>query len=135
MSKPGMRDFDKWSESIRNFEWLADAAPGGMDVDCLIERKGKFLVFEGKPWRKGVVLPWGQHRALVELAKVPNFRVFLVGEAGERIFLAEVATAPKPAYMRNSSQALWHPDSFMETTKPLMAQFVRDWWEEVTNAA
>ena len=40
-----------------------------MDVDVLIERRGRFLVLEAKPWTNGVNVGFGQHLALDALAQ------------------------------------------------------------------
>ena len=95
-----LRSYDQWQASIRNFEWLGDVASGAMDVDVLIERKGNFLVIEGKPWVKGVKMPYGQHKALYALSQQPKTRVYLVGESKNHLHVACYNTSPAPIYLR-----------------------------------
>lgn len=124
-------NFEAFSESIRNFAgWLGDAAPGGMDVDFLCERNGKFLVIEAKPWRTGVVMLYGQHKALYALSKLENFRVYLAGEDGDVVHLARVDLSPKPRYLRASGQVLWAPDVFIPSTKEQLSSLVSAWWKD-----
>lgn len=85
MKQASLRSFDEWSRSIRNYELLfGDTELQGTDVDMLMERRGHFLVLEGKPLIDGqVFLPLGQYIAFKALAAVPNFTVFIVGERGK----------------------------------------------------
>lgn len=128
-------NFEAFSESIRNFAgWLGDAVPGAMDVDFLCERNGKFLVIEAKPWRSGIVMPYGQHKALYALSKQEGFRVYLAGEdveAGESVVhLARVDLAPKPRFLRQSREVLWLPEVFIPSTKTQLQSLVSAWWRD-----
>lgn len=126
-----LNNFEAFTESIRNFAgWLGDAAPGGMDVDFLCECNGKFLVIEAKPWRSGVVMQYGQHKALYALSKQDGFRVYLAGEDGDVIHLARVDLSPKPRYLRRSGQVLWEPDVFIPSTKEQLSSLVSAWWRD-----
>lgn len=123
-----LRSYENFQASIREFSWLQDVVPGAMDVDILIERHGHFLVVEGKPWRKGVVLPYGQHRALYQMSLLPNFQVYLVGEDGNDLHVALYNDAPAPLYWRRTSESFWPPERFIKTDKAKMADIVRAWW-------
>jgi hypothetical protein len=126
-----LTSFEAFSESIRNFAgWLGEAAPGGMDVDFLCERNSHFLVIEAKPWRSGVVMSYGQHKALYALSKVDKFRVYLAGEDGDVVHLARVDLAPKPQYLRKSREVLWLPEVFIPTSKEQLASLVSAWWRD-----
>lgn len=126
-----LRSYDAWADSIKNFAgWLGSAAPGGMDVDFLCERNGKFLVIEAKPWRSGVVLPYGQHKALYALSQCPQFRVYLAGEDDGILHLARVDTSPKPTYLQSSREMLWGPEAFIPTTKEQLSSLVAAWWRD-----
>lgn len=135
MTSAALTSFEAFSESIRNFAgWIGDAVPGGMDVDFLCERNGRFLIIEAKPWRSGVVMPYGQHKALYALSKQEGFRVYLAGEdvAGDEpvIHLARVDLAPKPKYLRKTSEVLWLPDVFIPSTKAQLQSLVSAWWRD-----
>lgn len=130
-----IRNFDAFAESIRNFAgWLGTAVPGGMDVDFLCERNGKFLVIEAKPWRSGVVMSYGQHKALYALSLEENFRVYLAGEdlTGKTpvVHLARVDLSPKPQYLRKSREVFWTPDVFIPSTKDQLQSLVSAWWRD-----
>jgi hypothetical protein len=130
-----LRSYEEWQTSVRNFSWMENAAPGAMDVDCLIERKGQFLVIEAKPWRTGVVMPYGQHRALFQLSELENFRVYLVGEDGEDIHVALYDGAPAPIYLRDRSASYWPPERFVKTTKAKLRDMVSAWWRDAGGEA
>jgi len=127
-----LRSYANWATSVRNFEWLMDSVSGAMDVDCLIERRGHFLVVEGKPWNNGVNLPYGQHRALYALSQQPRTRVYLVGEKpkDDVLHVACVNTSPKPVFVRGTNQVWWKPETFTPTTRELFVLMVRAWWED-----
>ena len=62
---------DTVSLGLRNYEWLAPFLPGRVapsDLDCVLERNGKFLVLEMKP--PGVALPMGQRILLKNLVRL-----------------------------------------------------------------
>lgn len=126
-----LRSYEDFAKSVRDFGWLSGVVPGAMDVDVLIERKGQFLVIEGKPWRNGVLLPYGQHKALYALSKLDNFRVYLVGEDKDDVYVALYNGAPAPAYLRQSSSSLWPAERFVPTNKDGLAKLVKVWWDEV----
>lgn len=130
-----LRSYEEWQASVRNFEWLKGAAPGASDIDMLIERKGHFLVIEAKTWRKGVVMPYGQHRALYQLSELPNFRVYLIGEDGEDVHVMLYDDAPAPIYLRDRSASYWTPERFVKTTKSALADMVAAWWRDAGGEA
>ena len=134
MTEP-LRNYSAWQKSIRNFEWLQETVSGAMDVDMMVERKGKFLIIEGKPWYSegGVLVPYGQHRALYMLSKQPNTLVYLVGEAKNGdLYIAGYHESPRPKFWRGSNQSYWPEDRFTKTTKPGIREMVRRWWEEAS---
>jgi hypothetical protein len=56
---------------LRDYRWVSDALPGRvapMDLDCVLERRGHFLVQEFKP--KGAPLPMGQRLTLKALVRL-----------------------------------------------------------------
>jgi hypothetical protein len=56
---------------LRDYRWVSDALPGRvapMDLDCVLEKNGKFLVQEFKP--KGAPLPLGQRLTLKALVRL-----------------------------------------------------------------
>jgi hypothetical protein len=70
---------------LRDYRWVSDALPGRvapMDLDCLLERRGKFLAMEFKP--KGAPLPMGQRLTLKALVRL-GMDVWVVWEDGERV--------------------------------------------------
>lgn len=126
-----LRNYDTWAGSMRNFQWLLDSVSGAMDIDCLIERKGNFLVVEAKPWTKGVRMSYGQHRALYQLSLQPNTRVYLVGEdRDETIHVTCYNNSPRPIYIRKSNSVLWPPERFVPTTKDGLSKIVKAWWKD-----
>lgn len=65
---------------LRDYRWVSDALPGRvapMDVDCMLERRGKFLVMEFKPL--GAPLPMGQRLTLKALVR-KDMDVWIVWE-------------------------------------------------------
>ena len=55
---------------LRDYRWVSEALPGRvapMDLDCVLEKNGRFLVMEFKP--KGVPLPLGQRLTLKALVR------------------------------------------------------------------
>lgn len=126
-----LRSYEDWHASLRNFDWLGQHVSGAMDVDVLIECKGHFLVVEGKPWTKGVKMPYGQHKALYQLSKQPKTRVYLVGEGStEGLHVALVNDAPKPRYLRSESAVLWPPERFVPTSREGFGRLVAAWWSD-----
>lgn len=126
-----LRSYSAWRKSVKNFDWLQESVSGAMDVDLLVERKGHFLIIEGKPWygQGGILLPYGQHRALYQLSKQPNTTVYLLGEDGDDVYIAGYHEHPSPRYWRGSSQAYWPPDRFRKTTKHAIRLMLQQWWE------
>lgn len=56
---------------LRDYRWVSDALPGRvapMDLDCVLERGGHFLVMEFKP--NGAPLPLGQRLTLKALVRL-----------------------------------------------------------------
>lgn len=124
-----VRNFEAFSKSLRDFHsWLGDAAPGATDLDFFCERKGHFLVIEAKPWTKGVTLLYGQHRALYQLSRQPNTRVYLAGEDDDAIHLACFNTSPAPVVRGN--RVWWPPDRFIPTDQAGLRKLVRAWWSD-----
>lgn len=130
MSADSLRSYQAWSESLKNFEWLAGAVPGATDIDMLVERSGNFLFIEVKPWQKGVVMPTGQHRALRALSEQPRTTVWVVGERDLRFFVADYATSLPPVYIWKDGrrQALWPADRFRQLTQDQLREEVTAWW-------
>jgi hypothetical protein len=130
-----LRSFDSWNKSLRNFEWLTEACSGAMDIDVFIERKGQFLVIEGKPWQDGVDISYGQHKALYALSKQPNTTVYLVGEAPRDVlYVACFNSSPAPQYVRHKRAMWWPADRFQRTTKNKFKNYVEAWWKEAEAA-
>jgi hypothetical protein len=122
---------DAWRKSISDFSWLKEAVSGATDLDLFVERKGKFFVAEGKPWQRGVIMPYGQHRALFQLARLPQFRVYLVGESNNSIHVANVGTSPAPIVRRGRpTTAWWPPERFIKTSRDKFADTLRAWWND-----
>lgn len=130
-----MRDFEKWHKSLRNFEWLADAGiSGGMDIDLFIERRGRFLVIEGKPWTNGVNVGFGQYLALEALAKEEAFDVYLVGEVEKGDALHVLRLGDKPPILKQTRPVWYPPRRFMRLTKPGLADLISGWYLEASES-
>lgn len=135
MSEPQkLRDFAKWEQSLRNYEWLSGVVPGAMDVDMLIERKGHFLVLETKPWTNGVNVGFGQHLALNALAKLDEFDVFLVGEVEGKDTLYLVRYDDREPIKKQTRPVWFPPRRFMRTTKEGLRLLVSEWYQEQSAA-
>jgi hypothetical protein len=133
-----LRNFEAWQQSVRNFEaWLKGTkAPGAMDVDALIERRGQFLVFEGKPWTNGVSFGYGQHLALQALAKVENFTVYLIGESDDGTrWLMPYSESAKPITSRKNGKLTvwWQPKCFLPVDTDYLKKLVDRWWDAADN--
>lgn len=130
-----LRSYETWEKSLRNFSsWLGDATPGAMDLDALIERNKQFLIFEGKPWHTdqlGVSVNYGQHLALSALSEVPSFTVYLVGEDGERLWVARYS---RGGPSRRKFSVWWPKNAFVKMTKAGLQDLARGWWQEAAAA-
>lgn len=84
-----------------------------MDIDCIVERKGQFLVFETK--RANGDVPRGQEIALERLSVLPQFTVAkLFGEPDV------------PERIQQCVNGQWlRPQAF---TPPDLWHFCADWW-------
>lgn len=130
-----LRSYDEWSKSLRNFEsWLGDAAPGAMDVDALIERRGKFLFLESKPWQGvGIAMGLGQYLALSALSELEGVSVWLVGETGgDERFVLDVKPGAQKIRRLGRTHAWWGAEAFDRVTVEQLQERVREWWEEAS---
>lgn len=134
-AQPPVRNPQVVLEGIRDFQsWMGNAVPGAMDVDCLVERRGHFLVLEGKP-RKGdrIEISKGQHIALSALAKLDPFTVYIVGEPSGRatkFAVADLSELQTPDYTMGKG-----PFGFYVTKRPWrllsreeLRELARAWW-------
>jgi hypothetical protein len=128
-----MRDYETWAQSLRNYEWLQGVVPGAMDVDVLVERRGRFLVLEAKPWTNGVNVGFGQHLALEAMSKLDEFDVYLVGEGkGETLYVLRYDDRPP---VRNGTRPVWFPPRrFQRTTRQGLGILVGEWYQEASAA-
>lgn len=127
-----MRDFETWSRSLRNYEWLQSAVPGAMDVDMLIERRGRFLVLETKPWTNGVNVGFGQHLALAALADLDEFDVYLVGEVDGKDRLYVIRYDDRDPVKQGTRPVWFPPRRFQRTTKEGLRLLVSEWYAEAS---
>lgn len=130
-----LRSYDEWQRSVRNFEaWLKDSGvPGAMDVDALIERHGRFLVFEGKPWSNGVNIGYGQHLALRSLCAMDEFTVYLLGEKGDgKLWIMPYSEKAEPVITRKGGrmQCWWPPKAFLPIDSEYLKNLAGSWWAE-----
>lgn len=127
-----MRDFDAWSRSIKNFEWLADAVPGATDLDVFIERRGQFLVLETKNYSvgSGVRVPFGQYLALLALSKLETFTVYLVGETDDEDVLYVLNLADREPTKIRTAPVWFKSRQFTRTTKEGLAAMCKGWFDE-----
>ncbi|MFA5937379.1 MAG: hypothetical protein WC822_05915 [Candidatus Paceibacterota bacterium] len=133
-----IRNPKKMVEGLKNFHsWLGDVVPGACDVDFICERKHRFLVIELKDWFHGIHVPYGQHLLLYRLSKQPNTRVYLAGEAGETIHMAQYNDAPAPKFVKRNGRtfAYWEPARFLPLSKDGVRSVVQAWWEDAADAA
>lgn len=74
-------------DGVFDWDFLLPAFAGTkitpMDIDCMIERKGKFIAFETKA--KGAVIPLGQSIALEQLALSGWVIIILFAKVAEDI--------------------------------------------------
>lgn len=79
-------------DGVFDWDWLAGAFGDTitpMDLDFLVERRGRFLVIETK--RPEVEVPAGQARALRRLSAIPGFTVVVAwGKSAREITRFEV---------------------------------------------
>jgi hypothetical protein len=134
MADTKMRDYEKWAQSLRNYEWLGKVVPGAMDVDVFIERRGHFLVLEAKPWSKGVNVGFGQHLALSALAKLDEFDVYLIGEVEGKDTLYVVRYDDREPVKSGTKPVWFPPRRFQRTTKEGLRILVESWYEEASAA-
>lgn len=127
-----MRSWQEFERSMRNYSWLEGAVPGAMDVDFLIERKGKFLVMEFKPWTNGVNVGFGQHLALRALAEQENFDVFLVGENEKTEALYVVRYDDREPVKKQTRPVWFPPRRFLRFNKESIRIMVAEWYAEAS---
>lgn len=125
-----LRNYDEWAASVRNFHgWLGKTVAGGTDIDLFVERNGKFLLLEAKPWTGGVTLPYGQHLAFSRLSDVGGFTIYLIGEAKEAAYIMPYLSDHKPIYTK-SRQSWFPPKCFVRTSRDGLREIVEEWWAE-----
>lgn len=89
-----------------------------MDIDFLVERNGRFLVFETKA--PGVPIETGQRRALEALSRIPQFTVAaLWGEPDE------------PEVIQRVKQGEWGKEHAIDAAQ--LWQFGAQWWTQIAN--
>lgn len=104
---------------LRDYRWVSESLPGRvapMDLDCVLEKNGRFLVMEFKPG--GAPLPLGQRLTLKRLVRL-GMDVWVVWEDGERV---EVG-----AMDRNGEVPF-----VSEMRKNKLARKVQQWFEEAS---
>lgn len=89
-----------------------------MDIDFIVERNGRFLVFETKA--PGVEIAQGQRRALQALSRLPQFTVAVLWGAPD-----EVQTIQR---VRHGRWGTRYP-----ITNPQLWHFCAQWWTHVAN--
>lgn len=127
-----MRDFESWSRSLQNFEWLHGCVPGATDFDFVVERRGRFLVCEFKPYADGVRMPFGQYLALAALSAIEEFDVYLVGQSErfpDRYYITRVGD--RDPVISGPRRPVWYPPKrFIRSTQDSLRDLVREWFEE-----
>lgn len=136
-----LTSYDRWHRGIRNYDWLHGVVPGATDIDAFIERRGRFLIIEGKRWFHGVWLPLGQQIALQQLVGVNDltadttFTVYLIGEEmadsdgeHEDVFHVMRFGRAAPAH-RGRGGAFYPPALFEQSSRDDLRQLVRQWIE------
>lgn len=131
-----LRSYEEFERSLRCFDnWLTGVVPGAMDLDCLIERRGHYLVFELKPWKgSGVAVSYGTHLCLKGLAGLEGFTVYLVGEEshsdGTHLHVVNYSDAdPRIGAYRGRTEAWFPAEQFADTTVSELRGTVRNWWQ------
>lgn len=126
-----LRSFSSWQRSLRNFDFLTSAVPGGMDIDLMVERAGNFLFIEGKHYNHGIHVNYGQHKALFSLCRQPNTTVYLIGETdGLKFHLLRYDPEVKPQFVRKGRvSAYWAPERFIPVSRNGLTDVVVQWWE------
>ena len=89
-----------------------------MDIDFLVERNGKFLLFETKA--PGVPIEAGQRRALEAISRIPQFTVAAIwGEPDEAAAISHLSRGQWSPQESVNNSALW--------------DFCARWWTEIAN--
>lgn len=129
-----IRDFDKWSNSLRNFEWLTDSLPGATDIDVFIERKGNFLILETKEWGKnyGIRIPFGQYLALMALTKIPQFTVILIGETKDPDEMYWLDLREHDGRKYRTGPVLYPHTLFESVNRERLQEMVEHWYSSAT---
>jgi hypothetical protein len=103
----GMRDYSRWL-----FDTLPGKA-GASDLDCVIERRGHFLMFEFKPTK---YIPRGQALMFSALAA-----------QGWTVYVVVDKDFPHLQVYR------WGTPGWQAMTVEQVQALVLQWWEEVSN--
>lgn len=136
-----LTNFDEFQKSLRCFEnWLVGCVPGAMDVDVLIERRGRFWIAELKPWKNGVAVSYGAHLSLSSLVSRDGISVYLVGEDtvdGQAVLhVTDYSRAnPHIGKYKGRMEAWFGPEHFEDTDVPGLRALVRGWWDDASAAA
>lgn len=127
-----VRSWDRLASSIRDFHsWMEEnGAPGGMDIDFICERRGKFLVIEAKPWVNGVTMRKGQHLALVSLSKLEQMEVWLVAEPRDNssLYIHRYSPTTKPPLTADRRQFFYPASMFAASSREQLSADVNKWW-------
>lgn len=131
----GVRDMEKFEQSLRSFTHLAPEC-GGTDIDRYIERHGRLLFLEGKTWHQdGVRVPIGQHIAFMALAALEPVTFWLVGEPHDADGRWHVMPFGRVAPLFERAGSAFYPATlFRNITKDELAQMVLAWWAEASFA-
>lgn len=155
MSANPLREPERFAAGMHSFAWLKESVSGATDVDCQIERRGRFLIIEGKTWNPGgITVPLGQHIALTKQARLEcvlpgaglpvsyqPFSVYLVGEPPKENADDGEATPyhvmrygfTQPA-SKTSDGAWWPANRFELMTRAEVRAFVLAWWRTATES-
>lgn len=129
-----IRDWEKFEGTLRDYaSWLGTAVPGASDLDMVVERRGKFLVLETKPWSNGVNVGFGQYLMLHALSEIEQFDVYIVGEAPKTKALYTMRMNGTPPVKKGVRPVWYPPKRFTRMSRDGLREMVQLWYEEASN--
>ena len=147
-NQANIRSFERFTESLRCYDWVDGVVPGLMDLDAVLERRGDVLILEGKHRRGNKIhVPLGQFLTLKSLSQKPGIEVWLVAEAEDAktgaakgYSVADIRGLERPDFeLREQGVRMWgfycsgphgRKRGWMQVDLQGLRDLLGEWWHE-----